>query len=1221
MNEYYLNISKILKVLEQNLNLTNKVTSIDINQHNRLFSQVEESFNELINYLKDCEENEALSSCLSNSVLKFINVFQVHITSSNNQQSQSQKEKSKNSLLFSQIDKLAIFSLRSLGYFLYSSFTVKVLMDSQVKEITKLIENTIGITKNKNICNYAIWCFSSQSFQNGPISTKLPETYIKLLSETPFNSKTIESEILNSFNTLLQQNIQLYLDSIQDWLPLVFNKLFRVENLINQIEQLKEILCFLIEYYQKKNISVPEDLSFKLLECRQEYMQKLEILLKSKNEVLAIQYWTFYTFFLANAPFVDRVINQLTPIPEISFKNDNKLIKIESFNNWKLFMEGASRDSDLKKEKKKMQLFIAPLSLSLATEKDVDVKKASFSSWMYLLKQFKQSLYEVFPIVFTPIYVNILKKPNFSKSQQTPPNEIENIADYHLGENALLLLVSITSPSQEVRKSAKQKLQALYDVVLETIPLVFTNINASEWLLGNLEPFKLAIQSRYILSDSNTPQFCFNEKIELWNAILKRMSNIDTKDEKYLLLLKDLLLFLQQLFEQMKIEPDEDSTLFFYQTIYKNTIQSIQSSILIGGGSDSNQYLIKNINSGKDYIPIDFFILNIIEFGFKLTSEQTKEHLLPLFEELLTITFSKPLDMSNRLNFIIGVMNDNLDNETTLCYLLRLWSILTSTVHKLIERSHVLLTLPPTMIDCILESISNLLLWPLRAVAGTPYSSDNSMDPCKILTSNSKLWKNTLQSMCRIFSIKTSTNPSIGYIFQTIDDLQLTNHQNYYDFILATSIPLLELYDLSFINGNGASITNNYANKRKQKNMKNQSEGEFEDAQLPKILSNLSNLLVNCHFSKMISNNPILNNSQPFLIINSLVPCFNTITNILKKCKSSTLCLVLLENMESSLILYIKDTKPLPSITSKLDSQEKYQLTLIRDSFINLWDTTLETLIQNNITTSSSINSSNYKYNSKLLEQLELLLISAFTSPVNEIKEKALYFWNETFGTHINSKSLEYPSKLSKTLKKLKDQISIQLPNFNDDNIQQQQTKRPNEINDESIDLDESYDDFVLPNSQLKKVNNNDNKLLNQYQPSNTTVNYNPNTNANNKKKFKFSDPPTDQYVLITKQVENDAATQSMTDHQLEIYEQQKLTRNSSTSFSNNNNNNNNNNSANSNGNNNKYLQDENVLGLINDIKNKLLENQSTQSLLQIQSVSIEITNKINNILSNRLYK
>ncbi|KAN0024875.1 hypothetical protein ACTFIV_009284 [Dictyostelium citrinum] len=1295
MNEYYNTINKILQTLESNINITSlPSTTIDQKIQQQQFQEIDKSFTQLITLLKESDENGMVISVLSNSdiALRFINIFQTHIICCNNNQSSplpNLKSKNKdnnninnnnnnnNSILNSQIDKLAINSLRSLGFFLYSTSIIKCLSsDSQIREISTLLENTIQVTKNKNICNYAIWCFSSQSFPNGPISNKLPNTYCDLLANTPFNSKTIENEVLNSFTTLLQQNLQLYLNSTEVWLPIIFNKILRLENLPNITDKLKQILDIIVNHYQMKNNVMSERVSDVLLSGCNSFMENMGKLFDGKNEILSIQCWGIYVFFTGKLIFVNKMANKVLGLAEKCFTHENKLVRIETYNSWKLLID--SMDIEYISVDKRLELFCAPFMTGFTSERETEVKKVSFSTWMYFLKQFKTQLFDVFNKVFTPLFVSILKNKKSFKDDDESENEKKtninnnrnnnnnnnnnNCADFELGESALHLLVSITAPSQEVRRVSKLKLQGLYGIVLDTLPLSFNSNQVLKCITGDLEPFTLAVSTNFLSTSTPTKTILpySNEKIEIWSGLLKRMSNIDKRDQNYLPFLKSVLLFIQKLFAQLdpsSLSPD-DHELWFYRSIYQLTISNVPNSVLIGSGSSGSENssgggenIIENINGGKNYIAIDFFSLNLIEFGFKLNSDQIKEFLIPLFEELCSCSFSSNnyVDLASRLNFIVGVMNDNVDSDVGLVYLLQLWFTLTKTIQSFIKKSHQLLSLPQPLIIRILESVSNLLVWPLRAIASTPYSNDTSIKPGSMLESNSKLWKSTFQSLVTIFSIKTTLNPTIGFILQTINDLQLSSHFNYFDFILSIITPLVDNYDITPIVQSSGNTNNNQQQQQQQqekkKSIKNNGSLLEIDLLISNILLNLNIVLMNSHHSKMIINGGV----NQFRVLKQLSPLFESIGTMIKKCKSVPLCLAALKNMEGSFILYLKDGgKPTDqTILTKLTNEDKYILTtLIKSSFFTFYSNTLDVLI-NDVSTlpsSSSFSSSSPIYNNKLLEQLELLIISAFTSLYDENKEKILFFWNETWGRQNQNQDLIYPSKLYKCFKKLENRVSIKLPNFQNQQNNNSNNKRSNshlgEYNNYTLELnssrnEESQDDFNLPESELNKFNNHNINLINKDnkdvimggKSSNTSTA----TPKNKKQRVSTTNSNQDKekYVFIDKPIENDISTQSLTDHQMEILEKQKLKRNSSTSLSSSlsSTGNSNNNTpptlllnGHNNNNNDKYIENEDLLSIINSFNNKLFENQSTLSLLQIQTVSLEISNKVNMILKNRLF-
>ncbi|KAF2077057.1 hypothetical protein CYY_001624 [Polysphondylium violaceum] len=1166
MSESYTNLQKILRVLESNLSAQSIINT-------KTIVSVEESFKSLLTTLKIAEKDEDILNSLSNSVLiqKYLSVFSHHISSSNNLQQQqsasSKQQQQQNQQLLSFIDKFAIYSLRSLGYFIFLQPIVQNLQESTIKEISSILENTILVTKNKNICNYALWCFSSQNLPNGPISNKLPSTYTQLLATTPFESKTVEAEILTSFYSLLIQNPSPHLLLSTSWLPSIFIKMIDKTNAPEISEKLTLTVDYLKKLYNESPEMFPDDFSNGLVDKLEMFLEGLMNLFESNLEERAITYWGYFICFIKKHIFPKNLMNKLLKLPEKCFLLEKKEARLLAFKSWRSFIDAL--DTHTHTTPKRLKLIVSPLAIGFESA-EVEIKKESFKTWLYLLNALNAYTKSVvdFNVYFSPLFETCMSCPELSTY-------------------ALHLLAAYVSPSKDVRKESKLVLKDEFDCIVGTLPLQNIPIT-SKWVLDNFNTFTMAIQS--------LGQELQKQKLEIWTGFLKRVFNIDQIKEspQFIQISQNIFLFIQMLLATLDINGKSEANLNYYKEIFSSTLKSFPVSNLISS-------TCKVELNTKSFIYIDFLILNILEFGFKLNSEQYKELVLPLFEEMLVqIAFSNAHDFSQKISFVLDIINDNIPSPTSshpdivdrnelekiFVYLLDIWLSLLNNVKTNIEKSHQLLSLPTSSINHLIDAFEHLLIWPMKMI------SSHSKD-CKrmtIIIENSKLWRNTFGSIVKIFSTKTNLTPFIIRMIGQVGNFRYTNKE-YLDFILL----VLSIFINELLNGMSSSSSSSTATTTSKKRSSGEMSGYYSTI-LESFIS-IDKVLIDCHFSKTI-----VEKDSTFLLLSNQLSVFNGLSAIVKKANSFEFTLGALKNLKNSLHLYINSPKPDNQLLEKIqDHQDKYQTTLVKRSIQQFWETCLET-IQNTKSKEKGSSSSPFG-NNDLLVEMEETLIDGFKCKTAEIKECTLQFWNSTFG---QSTSLVYPFKLGTLLVKLKEkgsQVFMDTHAISNSNSNHRMSTYGE--SQATLGFDNDYQSIDIPVSQFQKLNNQNGKLRNQVIKEPTiATNTAPtkrdsinNHNNHNTLKPAIKKVKMDEYVNVLPDTNPDASTQSLTEHQMEVLGREIRTQ----SFG--------------------LSEVEDIEGQITTIYNKLLENQSTRSLLSIQQISLKISERVNRILKERLFK
>ncbi|KYQ93223.1 hypothetical protein DLAC_05865 [Tieghemostelium lacteum] len=1094
---------KILKTLNDNLTQT---TSVSANQ--KFVKEVEESFKTLLNYLKDFGKG-SISDTISNAskfFIKYLSIFDKYITCSNNMGSESSAT--------TYIDTFALYSLRALGFFLFASSSIEQLNEIHIKDITKLLENTIRSSKNKNIVNYALWCLSSQNFPNGPISDTLPEVFIELLSKVPFDSKTIESEAISSFVAVFNQNQEQYIETCPYWVPLLYAKQFDNKSNLKIMEKIDFILSGLVSYFQSNKISVPEELSNLLLSKYSRICdQMIELYKHAGCEVYSIQSWGYFVYFLGSILFEKKdVVNAILKVPELGFiENDKPEIQICTFKTWKYFIQ--SFDAKSLSHNNRLKLVMQPIwtCMDVHSENDRGVRKSCFGTWLTLLHRVtNQNLTKVWKIVMSDVIKQLMKQDQF------------------LYEIALNFLAYLFGSSVENKREFRKRLQDadVKEPLIEPLPSGGSLTSQFITTTFTQQFFSEIIQGEFHNSFTKA-------KLEIWTGCLRRIQELKSlQDQELTGLLQNILLFLQHILvtldttDQKTCSNDE---LNYYKQLYQVLLYTIQVPLL------NSSLSIQVQEEDRSFVPIEFIMMNLMEFGFKLTTKQNNDILYPVLNEYFHFAIQNSTDISKRLNFIRGIMEENISfseiNQTLMHqtgYLFGIWELFTRVVQAHIEKSTVL-TLPITTLQHILVELQHLLFWPLLYVSQSrddqellnrEIEVDDQLLNEKIVKTPSTekkpgtskvcwmdmvnkiiigpftdLWKNLFQNIIKIFPIKIPINSFFTSLLKMINDSQVHDIPWIMDFILNVVTMIVDNYEL-------------------KSDLK-------QDKYFLYNLEVINRILAKCHHSE--SGNVHVFKST------TLLTCLSNMILRYKEKNPKSFPLIL-DGLRSSLLLYIRDPKP--NIDNINDHMEKYNCNQISRVARETWETILRCVKQDGT------------YQSENLLYLEQYLLAGFQSKAIEIKQITFDFWNETFA--MNS-LLSYPSNefieyIKAVRDSVKDQLPLNLPNFSKfesgySTIPFQKLEKAKKTLIENDYYEASLG--IPPPSEMDRLEKVKSKLEVPDKKRESTISHS--QNGQPSKKLRNSKEKDDYVLVNSNQTYNSAATQSLTDHQMEVLERQNI--------------------------------------------------------------------------------
>ncbi|EGG17739.1 hypothetical protein DFA_08738 [Cavenderia fasciculata] len=704
--------------------------------------EARDAFNQLLGLLKEHVENDTISQSFKltpQTITTYIKIYQYYISSSNNNQPSS--------------DNLAISSLRCLGYFIYSKFIVGHLLENQIKDISILLENTISTTKNKNICNFAVWCLTSQAFPNGPISTKLAKTYCNILETVPFGSPTIEREVLLSFTHIYAQNPQIFLPMAHKWIPLLFDKMLANSSTSGDVGKLsEEMIKRLILPAPPHELFAPEvykELTQGLIQEIDVFISKLTSL-NDKNELHCATIWGYFIYFLGEELFSNSIINKILKLPEKWFVClENPELRCQTFISWRYLIDALRQKSLV--IPKRLNLIATPLSLGLKRETNSNVKLNCFITWLYLLNALGGDLPNTFHIVASPIITFLIEDNDF-------------------GLDCLNLLSIILLKESKMRETIFKS----YQIAIEPFQDSFIS---SQWINQN---FGL-LQKVLLTSLEKTKDVL----IEIWQGLLDRVSEICNKESSDNGNIQQLIQNILKTFEGianriiMEEQCQNSLNIQYLQTVLQFLIRSIPRSILF-----SIDYSQKS--KQKQLTPFDFIMSNLLDIGINVKDKELKTTIKTILNDSIQFSCSNSPDLLLKIVSALDIINIEENNQIdSIDFILQFWILNATIIFNSFEKSQFMSS---HMINQkSLTSLRMVLVYPFKMLDSLKVSSETILDL-------KKCWKNLFESFYRVFSIKTSL---IVCLDQIIENISTTRWQLNLDFCLDTIVSVLQLMDFN----------------------------------------------------------------------------------------------------------------------------------------------------------------------------------------------------------------------------------------------------------------------------------------------------------------------------------------------------------------------------------------------------------------------------------------
>ncbi|KAL6056064.1 sodium/potassium/calcium exchanger 1 isoform X4 [Balamuthia mandrillaris] len=959
-------------------------------------------------------------------------------------------------------------SLRTLGYLLHNPALAKHLSESLCQETLSHLTGIVTATKDKSMCNLALWCLAVQQLPLGQeqvLSELLPCLAQLLHPEHPrMPSSTIQMEAIHVLSRLLYQTADSMRRHALTWLPSFYYHLFSDQPNIREAAELcmKVAVPVLLSNEGKAATAVSRrvftDLNGGLVLKFDKFLEDEHDAKTTNNNsktVFALRVWSYFVLLLGKQLFNQSLIKALLQIPSVTFNHPNPVVRASTWNAWRSLIDNTGQDLNvLVNSNSRISLIMKPFLKSIASEENKRVRMSCFRTWTHLLGLLGSSLDSVYDRVVLPVLNLFLQctDPSFRITLCHFVAEMivstDDISAMESDDSVIM-----TEENEESKKEKKKQVKRAY---LSNSAFVFSQM---DYLLNEVYLSFL----RLVDYNSTAEQMVW----KLWESMLKRITNVLAMDDDAIVDDCDL------------VRKAVRQTTSFVVTLLHNLASSSSSSHQF---ANPLKLLCRLFASLQSILPTSIFIssdytpLSSSSSPSSTSAASPLKHVLDscpstLDERCALVSFFRAtLSLSSSSSAPLSIFSKG--NHSYYNRLLQLLFQMTPSHGQLpliVTIQHVLLKQENGVTQVVLNQ-RNALIWLTVAsmlkqyMDGSNSNTDSQVDPW------SHSHNTAMLTLLFPLSLHSLTSTQEAALTEANENNKKEKSSRLYEEVFVAWRSLFKcFYRIALLRNEHTACVDLFSSHALLllDSSSSSPSSWFDGDMLGRCLCTIVEFSKDDATELPLCDKRHTKPSSFFMLLNAIVcqecqrlASANRLSErpiTRKVLEALTLALECI-NSKAELECLLHGSSLLYTITSWLQHQNVVSCsTHLKTSVDSLWDAFL-------ICLKSNVPASHF--DTPFLLLLYQPLAEALGSKRRHIKNSSLTFWNDTFGVR---KELVYPNEISAVLRNLRGKVHLNLPNGWQKSAQMQQAE---EKDDDNREIMSTMDSSIQPKGRQVKGKN-----------------------------------------------------------------------------------------------------------------------------------------------------
>ncbi|KAK7388635.1 hypothetical protein VNO78_23457 [Psophocarpus tetragonolobus] len=340
-------------------------------------------------------------------------------------------------------EEIASQALKCLGFMLYHSSVVSVLLVDDVNSVLDTLPKLITTTKLKSACNLGVWCLSVQQLDASFLLTHFQSLLRAIVHalDNPMGSLSTTFEATQAVMKFSAQLSEQMKSSSHIWCPPIYRRLLSKDKKERDASErcLLKIRSTVVPPSLDLSKVIVKDMRIKLL-------NGMKDLLDNDMKIQAIRAWGWFVRVLGSRALKHRhLVNDMLKIPERTFTDLDPQVQIATQVAWEGLIDAlvhcptlgsetnkSSEENSLEKQYslgrknddqvngffKSIKLIMTPLIGIMSSKCDISVHSSCLNTWCYLLHKLDISINEpsMIKMVLEPILKAIFQNGPDSRS-------------------------------------------------------------------------------------------------------------------------------------------------------------------------------------------------------------------------------------------------------------------------------------------------------------------------------------------------------------------------------------------------------------------------------------------------------------------------------------------------------------------------------------------------------------------------------------------------------------------------------------------------------------------------------------------------------------------------------------------------------------------------------------------------------------------------------------